>query len=339
MAYAEKVKRFSSVVIARYWLITIAGNRDLVSNAEIVARTYSNDQDFTWVKHFLCKTFKSGAPYESWFPDRFEGSLDFEGLNQWASHIRVWERLDDETKPFKKEIVAVANPEGSPRNYYLQVNPEYSFLEHEMLDWIEAHFRAVKKDDEVKENLTIYVLEGNARREALLAQLGYVKTKLYGWLRVRNVDQPIPTSICPEGYYIRTVSKADYDQLAAVERLVFGHEWFTAEVYESITQRSFYVQDLDLVAVAQDGTFAAYCTFRLDPLSKIANLEPIVTHPDHRRRGLGKALIFEGLKRSMKYNPTLFYIGGAADTPAANRLYDSTGYTEKMAYYAWSKEV
>ena len=311
-----------------------------MSSAKIVARTYSSDQDLALVIRFLHETFKKSASYENWFPDRFENSLDFRAPHQWARHIRVWERVGDAVRPLKEEIVAVVNPEGSPRNYFLQVNPDYSFVEREMLEWIEAHFRDVKKDRAGKEELAIHVLEGNARREALLAQFGYQKNKASGLLRMRSVDQPIPKSVCPEGYEIRTVSKADYSQLAATVRLVFGHgEWFNAELYESITRCSFYEQDLDLVAVAQDGTFASFCTFRVDPLSKITNLEPMGTHPDHRRRGLGKALIFEGLRRSMRHNPTLFYIGGAADTPAANRLYDSTGYTKKRAYYSWMKEA
>jgi GNAT superfamily N-acetyltransferase len=311
-----------------------------MSSAKIVARTYSSDLDFASVMRFLHGTFKRNALYENWFPDRFESSLDTRAPEQWARHIRMWERVDDEVGPSKKEIVAVANPEGSPRNYFLQVDPDYSFVEREMLEWIEAHFRDAKGDRAGKENLAIHVLEGNSRREALLTQLGYQKDKVSGLLRMRRVNQPIPESVCPEGYEIRTVSKADYGQLAAAVRLVFGHgEWFNTEVYESITRCSFYLQDLDLIAVARDGTFASFCTFRVDPLSKITNLEPMGTHPDHRRRGLGKALILEGLRRSKRHDPTLFYVGGAADTPAANRLYDSTGYTEKRAYHAWCKEV
>jgi mycothiol synthase len=316
------------------------GNEDLASSTRIVARSYSSDRDLTLVMRFLYETFRQSASYENWFPDRFENSLAFRAPDQWARHIRVWERVDDETRSSKKEIVAVVNPEGSPSNYFLQVNPSYDFLESEMLGWIEAHFCDVKKDSAGKEKLIVHVPEGNSRRESLLTQMGYQKDGVSGLLRMRAVDQSIPESVCPEGYEIRAVSEADYGQLAAMVRLVFGHgEWFDAEVYESITRCSFYLQDLDLVAVAGDGTFASFCTFRVDPLSKITNLEPMGTHPDHRRRGLAKALIFEGLRRSMRYHPSLFYIGGAADTAAANRLYDSTGYTEKRAYYAWCKEV
>ncbi len=58
----------------------------------------------------------------------------------------------------------------------------------------------------------------------------------------------------------------------------------------------------------------------MDPASKITNLEPMGTHPDYRRLGLAKTLITEGLKRTMMIEPSLFYIGGAVNTPAANQL-------------------
>jgi ribosomal protein S18 acetylase RimI-like enzyme len=77
----------------------------------------------------------------------------------------------------------------------------------------------------------------------------------------------------------------------------------------------------------------------MDPVSRITSFEPMGTHPSYRGLGLAKVLIFEGLKRDMKYNPALFYIGGAANTPAANRLYDSVGFAQKLAEDCWNKEI
>lgn len=189
--------------------------------------------------------------------------------------------------------------------------------------------------------MRIHTIEENSTRESLLVELGYKEGAISGYLRLRPMDLPIPDSNCPKGFEIRSIrGRSDYDQLMSVTRLVFGHgEWLNAEVYEGIMRCSFYKQDLDLVTVTTDGTFASFCTFRVDPISRITSLEPMGTHPNYRRRGLAKALIYEGLRRAMKYNPSLFYIGGAADTPAANRLNDSVGFSEKYAYHCWHKEI
>ena len=63
------------------------------------------------------------------------------------------------------------------------------------------------------------------------------------------------------------------------------------------------------------------------------------THPDYRRMGLAKALISEGMRRLKKYDPLNLYIAGAADNPAANRLYEVTGFEKSGTYYYWSKTI
>ncbi|MFX0015530.1 MAG: GNAT family N-acetyltransferase [Promethearchaeota archaeon] len=297
---------------------------------QIVSRPYNIDEDFTSVMTFLYEIFKKTNSYQNWFPDRFENNHD-----DYKADIRIWEEKTD------SKIVAVANPETS-NIYYIQIDPTYNFLEQEIVKWIEKHFMAKKKDIETKGKLIIKTVEGNPTRESLLAELGYQKAeKIDCYVRIRPKDMPVPEIECPEGIEIRNVKgEADYEQLARLIRLIFGHgEWFTPEILEGIARCSFYKQDLDLVAVSEDGTFASFCMFRVDPMSKITQLEPMATHPNFRKLGLAKTLIYEGLRRAMKYDPLFFYIGGAANTPAANRLYDSVGFVEKLAEYTWYKGI
>jgi ribosomal protein S18 acetylase RimI-like enzyme len=303
---------------------------------KIASRAY-DPEDFTFVMRFLYETFKETNTYQNWFPDRFENCLiGREDVSQ-TGDIRIWEKIDDAT--FSKRIVALANPE-APTDYFIQINPAYSFLEREIIQWIEKHCLE-NKNKHKKEKLNIHTIEGNSARELLLTNLGYQRGERYGYLRLRSPHPPAHKFDCPEGYKIRSVKgTSEYAQLAAVTRLVFGHgEWFNAEIIKEIASCSFYKQNLDLVAIAPNGSIASFCTFRMDPLSKITSLEPMGTHPDYRGRGLAKALIYEGLNRAMKYKPVLFYIGGAADNPAANRLYDSVGFTKKLAEYCWHKKI
>ena len=108
---------------------------------------------------------------------------------------------------------------------------------------------------------------------------------------------------------------------------------------EDMSKRSFYKKDLDLVIEDENKTIVAFGTFRMDPISKITQLEPMGTHPDYRKLGLAKILVLEGLRRSTIYGARLFYIGGAAISPATDKLYDITGFTEVLKQYAWSKVI
>jgi GNAT superfamily N-acetyltransferase len=298
------------------------------------------DEDFQSVVKFLCEAFEKTGSYQNWFPDRFENSLVGLDGESRTRDIRLWEEVKDTALRQIKRIVGLVNQE-APSHFFIQIDSTYSFLERDMLFWIEEHFAKKKREQGAKEKLHIHTIEGNSARESLLSELGYQKGKTYGYLRLRPSCLSIPEFAIPEGYEVRPIrGESEYDQLAAVTRLVFGHgEAFNSELYKWIANCSFYRQDLDLVAVAPDGTFASFCTFRMDPVSRVTSLEPMGTHPTHRGKGLAKVLISEGLRCSMKYNPTLFYIGGAADTPAANRLYDSVGFTRKLAEDCWYKEM
>lgn len=97
-----------------------------------------------------------------------------------------------------------------------------------------------------------------------------------------------------------------------------------------LASASFYKPDLDFVVIDEDDKIVSLCTFRLDSPSGITELEPMGTLQDYRNIGIGRALLCEGFRRLKKYNPSLLYIGGAANTPAANRLYKITSFTKKL---------
>ena len=303
----------------------------------IVSRGYSPDQDLQRIMGFLRDTYLETRTIQNWLPTRFENSY-----KDLVSDVRIWEDADPAAPDSlsNHRIVAMANPE-IPFLYFIQIHPDHAPLEEEIVRWIENHCAALKPDPDMEQKLSIVTLDGNPARETLLRERGFEKGPAYGILRVRPVDTPIPDFAPPEGFEIRSVVKeTDFEKIAKAVRVVFGHgEWLTAEVLEGIASCSFYHEDLDLVAVAPDGDIASFCTFRVDPPSRITELEPVGTHPDYRGLGLAKALLCEGFRRLERYDPTLLYIGGAADTPAANRLYESVGFSEENAYHYWSKTV
>jgi len=293
----------------------------------IVSRDYGLE-DFDDLMGFLRDAFAETESFHNWLPPRLENSRGdlFPGT-------RLWEEQG-------AGIVAVANPEREFL-YFIQVRKGYGFLLPEMVDWIEEYCASEKPDPGEDLQVSVVILEGSPEREAALAGRGFERGRVYGILRIRDLDEPIPEYRLPEGYSIRSVvPETDFPRIAEAVRIVFGHgESFDAGVLEWLSRRSFYVPELDLVAVTPDGSVASFCTFRVDPPSRVTELEPMGTLPDHRRRGLAKAIIAEGLRRLRGHKPTLLYIGGAADTPEANRLYEATGFTGAYRYYYWHKTV
>lgn len=277
---------------------------------------------------FLRDTYSETRSLHNWLPPRFEGS----GRGM-APDTRIWELRGGEQRP---RILAVANPEARFR-YFIQIHPDYSFLEEEIIKWIEDH-SAPQRSEPGGLRLSVVALEGNPAREEALRGHSFERGARYGILRLRDVYAPIPGYRVPDGFEVRSVHPEDFEEIARGVRAVFGHgKWFTGEVLEETSRASFYHEDLDLVAVDHDGRIASFCTFRLDAPSGITELEPMGTLPEYRGQGLARALLCEGFRRLERYDPTLLYIGGAADNPAANRLYEVTGFTERLDYYYWHK--
>jgi ribosomal protein S18 acetylase RimI-like enzyme len=63
---------------------------------------------------------------------------------------------------------------------------------------------------------------------------------------------------------------------------------------------------------------------------------PVGTHPAHRRRSLAKALMYEGLRRLKALKINLAYVDCDLDL-AANRLYESAGFTSFDRVFHWQK--
>ena len=160
--------------------------------------------------------------------------------------------------------------------------------------------------------------------------------------RGRSFAQPVPDSVPASGYIVRGLG--DESELPARSWLswkVFhpdeadekyqGWEW-----YKNVQRIPLYNRDLDILAVAPDGELAAFCTVWVDSVTRTAVFEPVGTHPDHQRRGVGKAVMSEGLRRAEALGATLASVSSYGD--AAHALYHSMGFTEFDLLEPWIKE-
>jgi mycothiol synthase len=97
-----------------------------------------------------------------------------------------------------------------------------------------------------------------------------------------------------------------------------------------------YRRDLDILAVAPDGELAAFGTVWFDDVTRTAVFEPVGTHPNHQKRGLGKAVMSEGLRRAHRLRATLATV--SSYSKGAHALYESRGFTDVDLLEPWVKE-
>jgi len=189
--------------------------------------------------------------------------------------------------------------------------------------------------------LKVWTSEHDTMRQKLLTDRGYSKGKQPEFQRRRPVSQPVPDVPLAEGYTVRPLG--DIEEMPArsfVSWKAFhpdesndqyeGWEW-----YHNIQRAPLYRRDLDIVAVAPNGEFASFCTIWFDDVTRTAAFEPVGTAPAHQKRGLGKAVMYEGLRRLKRLGATLAYVGSY--TPGAHALYASVGFTEYVGHPVYQR--
>jgi GNAT superfamily N-acetyltransferase len=107
--------------------------------------------------------------------------------------------------------------------------------------------------------------------------------------------------------------------------------------YRHIQGAPLYRRDLDLTVVAPDGAVASFCTIWYDDANRSAMFEPVATVPAYWKRGLGKAVMYEGLRR-LKNMGALWAFVGSYSVPAG-ALYASAGFTDYELLEPWERDL
>ena len=167
---------------------------------------------------------------------------------------------------------------------------------------------------------------------AALARLGFRRQELRLSQFQRRVDgdPQIGDAVPPAGYTLRHVS--GHDEIAArveIHRAAFAPSEMTVEKYERLTTLPHYKFENDLVVEAPDGSLAAFAMVWWDPAAMVGEFEPVGTHPDHQRRGLGRALLSHGLRRYRDLGARVVQIYSMSDNAASEGLYQAVGFERR----------
>jgi mycothiol synthase len=304
------------------------------NHPSVMNRPMSDDADFWRMRTLLIDTAPLIPIGLNWDMRRLDGKRFYEANvdENWPPKlpIQLWETGDG-------RLAGFVLPDSSG-NAHLNVHPDYRHLEGEMIDWAVAHLAESTPDGP---RLEVYVYEYDVLRQRLLAERGFQKTEHWGMIRhLRIGQQPLRQPVVAEGYTIRTTRSddmADCQRMADLLNAAFRRDFHNADEYHNFCRLapSFH-PDLDLVAVALDGSFAAYVGVPYDDVNHRGIFEPVCTHPDHQRKGLAGALMQEALLR-LRAMGAVDATVDTGDMVPANRFYDSMGFTEAYRGFVWQR--
>jgi len=290
-------------------------------------RPYVHASDYERVGQFLVRTYTTSRGHVNWLQPRWEYMHRCSGIvNVDLSAIGIWESGG--------EIVGVVHPEHFMGTAYFEIDPEHGALKREMVAHAEENISVAGDGGK---SLGIYINDHDEELQAVATEMGYAKTDRSEPMSHFPITDSFPPIALPDGFRIKSL--AEDNALVKLNRLLFrGFNHGDEPPGDEIEGRKFmqsapnYRMDLNIVVEAPNGDFASYCGMWLDPVNRIAYVEPVCTDPDYRRMGLGTAAVREGVRRSGEQGAEVAYVG------SATAFYQAVGFTQIFSRSLWARE-
>jgi len=306
----------------------------------ITSRLYDRNTDYFHVRDFLILLRKI-QPYPHncntvrWDYCAHFGSSLVGTREEWEEDIHLWE---DHTG----RIVGVASREEVRGTSYVQIHPDYRHLENEMWNWMEDNI-ALEKDG--KTIIGAVVLAADSFRQALLTERGYIDQGPCGYQNECDLDWEISEPVVPKGYTLRNLSDSAEDREKRCWASWYGFHGgedrepnvITEGEYQYLQSAPGYDRELDIVVEGPQGNIVAFALGWYEPTNLLGSFEPVATHYQHRRKGLSRACLHEGMRRLQTRGAVHCTVGSAGDGPAP-ATYRAIGFNQYFPEHYWKKE-
>jgi ribosomal protein S18 acetylase RimI-like enzyme len=233
-------------------------------------------------------------------------------------------------------------------NLYFFILPEIQDqeLEAAIVHWGLERARAFGCEQGNQAALDTACRDTDGARLAMLARNGFIEQENQTLHMERSLREALPEIQMPEGFSLRHVAEAhEAEEYVALHREAFGTQNMTVEHRLSIMHSPDYRPELDLLAVAPDGTFAAFCFCTINAEAnaqcgrKAGEVGTMGTRPQFRRRGLGSAMALAGMRRLQGLGMEVAWLTTGSWNVNAQRVFESLGFRTTYSIRWFSKAV
>ena len=175
---------------------------------------------------------------------------------------------------------------------------------------------------------------------AIVRDLGWTASDVALTQYLQPLDVELDPPRVPDGYILRSVRVPDdLEARVAVHRAAFAPSKMTVEKYRILVAQDHYAPERDIVLEASDGTFAAFAMCWADPVGSIGEFEPVGTHPDHQRRGLGRVIMRHGLRLMRAAGLRDAMVFSLRSNAASEALYRSAGFDAAAIHRVYERSA
>jgi len=228
------------------------------------------------------------------------------------------------------------------KSFDAQVRPDLrgNALEREVLELACERTKDLMQKHSIESDyMYADVFRGDAARIELLAALDWELDNEVPYVLNRTEIKSIDVPTLPDGFSFWSANGIeDAAALADVHNASFGPIW-TPELYRQVMESPGYESERELVIQAPDGTFVAFSIIWFDSLNSTGLFEPVGTHKDYQRRGLGRAIILYGMQQMAAAGMEFATVAHFCDNEAAQGLYRACGFKPWHMLDSYKKRI
>lgn len=225
---------------------------------------------------------------------------------------------------------------------------DHSELHPQILTWADERAKAIVDTPSGHPCWFINVFTTQTDRMTDLEAAGFASQADVGdnsWTKVLflcpSKDVPAESEL-PDGFTIRPLAgESEVQAYVDLHQAVFQSKNMNLEWRQRTLQQQAYNPDVDLVAVAPDGTLAAFCICWLNTNSAgeiTGQIEPLGVSEDFRKLGLGRTILTQGMRQLAANGARSICVETDNYRDEAYALYESVGFRVEHDVLVYRKD-
>jgi mycothiol synthase len=275
-----------------------------------------------------------------------------------ARDLRVWKDTQDRLIGFGQLLMS--KQDDAIEGYlYFDVHPSWcsEALEMEIFQWSEQRMREVGQERAVQIKLRTPCRDDKLTHRVLLERQGFTTERSFLTMAC-SLERSLSSYSLPTGFTLQRLSGYEryHIPLGNLNAWVdlfnesfidhWDHHDLTVETARQWLMNSCCKPELNLVAVAPDGTFAAFCVGYINREENARNgcnegwIKLLGTRRSFRKLGLGRSLLLAQMRQLQAAGIEQVKLGvDAQNLTSATRLYQSVGFEPINAWLSYVKEI
>lgn len=272
------------------------------------------------------------------------------GVNR-ERDLRLWKDINGKLIGFGQLSIPDSSHEIKACLYF-DVHPAWrgSTLETEILRWGEQRMREVAKEHFLPVKVRISSRDDQVERQVLLEKQGFTNERCFLTMAC-SLAESVSSSLLPTGFTMRSLSiEPDISAWVELFNESFIDHWdhhdLTVATVKQWLKNPPYRPELNLIAVAPDSTFTAFCTGYINQEENARSgrnegwIKLLGTRRGFRKLGLGRSILLAGMQKLKIMGVESVKLAvDAQSLTSATQLYQSVGFKSLNTWLSYVKEV